>query len=73
LRQAVRRDLLTESRKHGATKLLCQILSIGPIRAALAAIVSSPQKPSSAVVPQRFLQPHGAATTVEIYSSKSCG
>jgi len=35
LRQAVRRDLLAESRKHDATKLLRQIPSIGPIRAAL--------------------------------------
>jgi Transposase IS116/IS110/IS902 family len=35
LRQAVRRDLLAESRKHGATKLLRQIPCIGPIRAAL--------------------------------------
>ena len=35
LRQAVRRDLLAESRKHGATKLLRQIPYIGPIRAAL--------------------------------------
>jgi hypothetical protein len=50
----VRRDLLTESRKHGATKLLRQIPSIGPIRAALAEIVSSPQKPSSAVVHRDF-------------------
>src|ERR1700721_1988228 len=35
LRQAVRRDLLAESRKQSATKLLCQIPSIGPIRSAL--------------------------------------
>src|ERR1700674_3366658 len=35
LRQQVRRDLLTEGGKHGATKLLRQIPSIGPIRAAL--------------------------------------
>jgi transposase len=35
LRQAVRQDLLTESRKHGATKLLREIPSIFPIRAAL--------------------------------------
>jgi hypothetical protein len=35
LRQEVRRDLLAESRKHSATKLLCQIPCIGPIRAAL--------------------------------------
>jgi hypothetical protein len=35
LRQGVRRDLLAESRKHQATKLLCQIPGIGPIRAGL--------------------------------------
>jgi transposase len=35
LRQQVRRDLLAESGKHGATKLLSQIPSIGLIRAAL--------------------------------------
>jgi transposase len=35
LRQVVRRDFLAESRKHGATKWLRQIPSIGPIRAAL--------------------------------------
>src|ERR1035437_7984702 len=35
LRQHVRGELLAESGKHGATKLLRQIPSIGPIRAAL--------------------------------------
>ncbi len=35
VRQQARRDLLTESRKHHAVKLLRQIPSIGPIRAAL--------------------------------------
>src|SRR5881396_4399961 len=35
LRQAARRELLGESRKHAAVKLLRQIPSIGPIRAAL--------------------------------------
>ena len=35
LRQEARRDLLAESRKHGATKLLQRIPYIGPIRAAL--------------------------------------
>jgi len=35
VRQAVRRDLLAESRKHGATQLLQQIPSIGPIGTAL--------------------------------------
>jgi transposase len=35
LRQEVRRDLLEESKKHPAWKRLCQIPSIGPIRAAV--------------------------------------
>ena len=35
VRQQARHDLLTESRKHHAVKLLRQIPSIGPIRAAL--------------------------------------
>jgi transposase len=35
LRQEARRDLLVESRKHSAVKLLRQIPAIGPIRAAL--------------------------------------
>jgi transposase len=35
VRQEARRDLLQESRKHKAVKLLRQIPSIGPIRAAL--------------------------------------
>jgi hypothetical protein len=35
LHQQARRELLVESRKHQATKLLRQIPSIGPIRAAL--------------------------------------
>jgi hypothetical protein len=35
LRQQVRRDLLVESKKHNATNLLRQILSIGPICADL--------------------------------------
>jgi transposase len=45
LRQAVRRDLLTESKKHKATKLLRQIPSIGPIRAALLiALIQTPHR-----------------------------
>jgi hypothetical protein len=32
LRQQARQDLLAESRKQEATKLLCQIPYIGPIR-----------------------------------------
>jgi transposase len=45
LRQAVRRDLLAESRKHGATKLLRQIPGIGPIRAALlVALLQTPDR-----------------------------
>ena len=35
LRRDVRRDLLAESKKHKAWKRLCQIPSIGPIRAAV--------------------------------------
>jgi hypothetical protein len=35
VRQHVRRDLLAEGKKHQAWKRLCQIPSIGPIRAAL--------------------------------------
>ena len=45
LRQQVRRELLVESGKHGASKLLCQIPSIGPIRAAqLIAILQTPHR-----------------------------
>jgi transposase len=45
LRQEVRRDLLAESKKHNATKLLRQIPSIGPIRAALLiALIQTPHR-----------------------------
>ena len=45
LRQAVRRDLLAESRKQSATKLLRQIPTIGPIRAALLlALIQTPHR-----------------------------
>jgi transposase len=45
LRQEVRRDLLAESRKHSATKLLRQIPCIGPIRAALLiALIQTPSR-----------------------------
>lgn len=45
LRQGVRRDLLTESRKHRASQLLRQIPGIGPIRAALlVAILQTPHR-----------------------------
>jgi len=45
LRQQVRRDLLAESRKHGAMKWLRQIPSIGPIRAALLiALIQTPHR-----------------------------
>jgi transposase len=45
LRQQVRRDLLAESRKHSARKLLRQIPSIGPIRAALLiALIQTPHR-----------------------------
>jgi hypothetical protein len=45
LRQQVRRELLVESQKHPAWKLLCQIPSMGPIRAAvLIGIVQTPHR-----------------------------
>ena len=45
LRHDVRRDLLAESRKHPATKLLRQIPCIGPIRAALLiALIQTPHR-----------------------------
>jgi transposase len=45
LRQQVRRELLAESGKHQASKLLCQIPSIGPIRASqLIAILQTPHR-----------------------------
>jgi len=45
LRQGVRRDLLAESRKHGATQLLRQIPGIGPIRATLlVALLQTPHR-----------------------------
>jgi transposase len=45
LRHAVRGDLLAESKKHRASKLLCQIPSIGPIRAALLiALIQTPHR-----------------------------
>jgi transposase len=45
LRQAVRRDLLAESKKHQAWKRFCGIPSIGPIRAAvLLGILQTPHR-----------------------------
>jgi hypothetical protein len=45
LRQQVRRDLLTESKKHKAWKRLCEIPAIGPIRAAeLLGILQTPHR-----------------------------
>jgi transposase len=45
LRQEVRREMLAESGKHNASRLLCQIPSIGPIRAALLiALVQTPHR-----------------------------
>jgi transposase len=45
VRQQARRDLLVESRKHHAVKLLRQIPSIGPIRAALlVALLQTPHR-----------------------------
>ena len=47
VRQQARRDLLTESRKHHAVKLLRQIPSIGPIRAATASSIRYADRPWS--------------------------
>jgi len=45
LHQQARRELLAESRKHNATKLLRQIPSIGPIRAVLLlALIQTPHR-----------------------------
>ena len=45
LRQEARRDLLSESRKHPAVKLLRQIPAIGPIRASmLVALLQTPHR-----------------------------
>ena len=45
VRQEARRDLLRESHQHAAVKLLCQIPSIGPIRAALlVALLQTPHR-----------------------------
>src|SRR4026209_2703108 len=45
LRQEARRELLAESRKHSAVKLLRQIPSIGPFRAALlVALMQTPHR-----------------------------
>jgi Transposase IS116/IS110/IS902 family len=45
LRQEVRRDLLVESKKHQAWKLLRRIPGIGPIRAALLiALIQTPHR-----------------------------
>jgi transposase len=45
LRQEVRRDLLVESKKHKAWKLLRQVPGIGPIRAALlVALIQTPHR-----------------------------
>jgi transposase len=45
LRQAVRRELLAESKKHKVWKRLCQIPSIGPIRVAvLLGILQTPHR-----------------------------
>jgi hypothetical protein len=45
LRQEARQELLAESRKHPAARLLCQIPCIGPIRAALLiALIQTPHR-----------------------------
>ena len=51
--------------------IACLAITLVAAGRLLAAIVGSPQKPSSAVAPQRFSQPCRAATVVEISFSKS--
>ena len=46
--QAARRELLRESRKHAAVKLLGQIPAIGPIRSALLVTADTPSLPYQA-------------------------
>ena len=63
LRQQVRRDLLVESKKHPAWKRLCQIPSIGPIRAAvLLGIVQTPHRfrTKRPLVDAQYLKPQTA-------------
>src|SRR6202043_447075 len=44
-RQQARKELLAEARKHSATKFLCQIPGIGPLRAAhLVAVMQTPHR-----------------------------
>ena len=65
LRQQVRRELLVEGSKHSATKLLRQIPSIGPIRAALLiALIQTPQRFRT----KRQLWAYGGLA-IETYSS----
>jgi hypothetical protein len=47
VRQQARCNLLVESRKHSAVKLLRQIPAIGPIRAALRVALLQPPEPFS--------------------------
>jgi hypothetical protein len=68
VRQAARRELLRESRKHAAVKLLRQIPAIGPIRSALlVAILQTPHRfrPSASFGPTAVLpsRPMTAAST----------
>jgi Transposase len=56
VRQQARHDLLTESRKHPAVKLLRQIPSIGPIRAAFAGCAAGDATPLPYQAPAVGLQ-----------------
>ncbi|PYT61085.1 MAG: hypothetical protein DMG46_05430 [Acidobacteria bacterium] len=57
-RQQVRREPLAESSKHKGSKLLCQIPSIGPIRAALLiAVIQTPHQSGRCVQSVTLKQP----------------
>ena len=75
LRQEVRRDLLAESKKHQAWKRLCQIPSIGPIRAAVLLGVCRPRTvsaPSGSSGRTADLASRHKAAPITVRSADSC-
>jgi hypothetical protein len=69
LRREVRRELLEESKKHKAWKLLCQIPSIGPIRAAvLIGILQTPHRFRTKRQPEMALETLGFESESQLIS-----
>ena len=69
LRREVRRELLEESKKHKAWKLLCQIPSIGPIRAAvLIGILQTPHRFRTKRQPEMALETLGFQSESQLIS-----